>query len=97
MGIKRIVGIDFGTSTSVIRVKRYQDEKPVGEPLETKEVIFGGIGGMTPTLIQKKNGDDSVVYYGHEAQQKHRNMTLYHSFKVDLKTVIRRSVRMPAN
>lgn len=86
MAIERIIGIDFGTSTSVIRIKRYEDGKPVGEKLETKEVIFSGIGSTVPTLIQKKDDDESIVYYGYEAQQKRKKTTTYHSFKVDLES-----------
>ncbi len=40
MSAERIIGVDFGTSTSVIRVKRYENGEPIGEKLETKEVIF---------------------------------------------------------
>ena len=49
MAVERIIGVDFGTSTSVIRVKRYENGNPIGEKLETKEVIFGGNGAMVPT------------------------------------------------
>lgn len=86
MAVERIIGIDFGTSTSVIRVKRYENGKPLGESLETKEVIFGGSGAMVPTLIMKKDDDASVAYYGHEAQQKKRKFTNYSNFKVDLES-----------
>lgn len=86
MATERIIGIDFGTSTSVVRVKRYENGKPVGEKLETKEVIFSGIGATVPTLIQKKEGEESVSYYGYEAQQKRKKHTTYHSFKVDLES-----------
>lgn len=83
---ERIIGIDFGTSTSVIRVKRYENGKSIGEKLETKEVIFSGIGATVPTLIQKKDDDESIVYYGYEALQKRKKTTTYHSFKVDLES-----------
>lgn len=83
---ERIIGIDFGTSTSVIRVKRYENGRSIGEALETKAVMFGGSGATVPTLIMKKDDDASVAYYGHEAQQKKRNYTNYHSFKVDLES-----------
>lgn len=83
---ERIIGIDFGTSTSVIRVKRYENGKPLGEVLETKEVLFGGVSATVPTLIAKKNEDNSVAYYGYEAQQKRRNFTTYSNFKVDLES-----------
>ena len=83
---ERLIGIDFGTSTSIIRVKRYENGRPVGEALETKEVIFGGSNAMVPTLIMKKDDDASVAYYGHEAQQKKRKFTNYSSFKVDLES-----------
>lgn len=86
MAIERIIGVDFGTSTSVIRVKRYENGKPVGQKLDTKEVIFSGMGNMVPTLIQKKDEDESVAYYGFEAKQKKQNSTTYHSFKVDLES-----------
>ncbi len=86
MATERIIGVDFGTSMSVVRVKRYEDGKPIGEILETKEVVFGGSGTMVPTLVMKKNDDESVTYYGHEAQKGKRNFTIYHSFKVELES-----------
>ena len=74
---ERIIGVDFGTSTSVIRVKRYGDDgKPIGERTDTKEVVFGGKGSMLPTLIRKKDADPNVVYYGVEAEQGRRGHTL---------------------
>ena len=44
MAAERIIGIDFGTSTSVVRVKRYKDGMPVegGSVLDTNSVIFNG-------------------------------------------------------
>ena len=55
MAAERIIGVDFGTSTSVIRVKRYENGAPIGEHLETKEVIFGSNGAMVPTLVIRKS------------------------------------------
>lgn len=83
MSITRIIGIDFGTSTSVIRVKRYQDGKPVGERLDSKEVVFNNIG-LVPTLIQKVQ--DGLPYYGYEAQKQHKKSKLFQSFKVELES-----------
>lgn len=85
MAMERVIGVDFGTSTSVIRIKRYENGKPVGEMLDTKEVIFAG-NGMVPTLVSRKNGDASVCYYGYEAKQKKTNYSNYHSFKMDLES-----------
>ena len=50
--VERIIGVDFGTSTSVIRVKRYENGKPLGEKLDTKGVIFGNgsLSEMVPSL-----------------------------------------------
>lgn len=86
MAVERIIGVDFGTSTSVIRVKRYENGNPIGEKLETKEVIFGGNGAMVPTLIMKKDDDPSVCYFGFEAQQKKKKFSNFHSFKMDLES-----------
>lgn len=86
MAVERLIGVDFGTSTSVIRVKRYENGQPIGEKLETKEVIFGGSGAMVPTLIMKKEDDASVSYFGYEAQQKKKKFTNFHSFKMSLES-----------
>ncbi len=85
MAAERIIGVDFGTSTSVIRVKRYENGEPIGEKLETKEVIFNN-SAMVPTLVMKKDEDESVTYYGHEAQKRKTGFTNFHSFKVDLES-----------
>lgn len=81
MAIERIIGVDFGTSTSVIRVKRYENGKPVGSGarLDTQKVF-----DLVPTVIQEMNGHR---YYGEEAlTPKGRNAIIYRGFKVDLES-----------
>ena len=81
MAIERIIGVDFGTSTSVIRVKRYENGKPVGNGarLDTQKVF-----DLVPTVIQEMNGHR---YYGEEAlTPKGRNAIIYRGFKVDLES-----------
>lgn len=84
MSIERIIGIDFGTSTSVIRIKRYEDKNPVGDRLYVKEVKFGN-NGLVPTLIRHIR--DGEPYYGYDAQKKHKNSVLLDNFKVDLESM----------
>ena len=79
MAIERIIGIDFGTSTSVIRVKRYENKKTVGigTRLDTQKVF-----DLVPTVIQEVNGHR---YYGEEAvAPKGKNAIIYRNFKLDL-------------
>lgn len=86
--------MDFGTSTSVIRVKRYQDGEPIGNRLETKPVTFNMGSTMVPTLIQKLKTGES--YLGYEAENAHRGSSTYPNFKVDIENPdddIRRQVR----
>ncbi len=83
MAIERIIGIDFGTSTSVIRVKRYQDGFPVGDPLEVKQITFDMGSSMVPTLVQKRDNGETV-YFGHDANIPHKGTKTFSNFKVDL-------------
>ena len=54
---ERIVGIDFGTSTSVIRVKRYRTKTmPLGDRIGKQSVLFDGNHETTPTLVLRKQG-----------------------------------------
>ena len=87
MAVQRIIGVDFGTSTSVIRVKRYENGKPagVGEKLETGSVVFNGMYPMVLTLIQRV-GDST--YYGYDAQIAKKKAVLYQGFKVKLESEI---------
>lgn len=87
MAVDRIIGVDFGTSTSVIRVKRYENGNPTGDKLETKEVIYGGMGSVVPTLVLQKNDPNApTCCFGYEAQQRRKNYTYHHSFKMDLES-----------
>lgn len=85
MTVERIIGVDFGTSTSVVRVKRYQDGKPMGdsERLDARTVIFNGTYPTVPTLIQRV-GEHS--YYGYDAQVAKKNAIVYQGFKVNLES-----------
>lgn len=95
MSVERIIGVDFGTSTSVIRVKRYQDGNPVGDRLETKQVTFNMGSSMVPTLVQKLNTGESV-FFGYDAEISRRDTVTYKNFKIDIENAdkdIRRQAR----
>ncbi len=84
MSVERIIGIDFGTSTSVMRVKRYQENgQPVDDRLYTAEVKFAN-SSLVPTLIRKMQAGEP--YYGYEAQKEHKKSTLFDNFKVNLES-----------
>ena len=84
MAAERVIGVDFGTSTSVIRVKRYRGGEPVSqERLAAEAVVFNNGIPMVPTLIQRLGEN---AYFGCDAQTAKRGAVLYHSFKVDLES-----------
>ena len=86
MAVERLIGVDFGTSTSVIRVKRYENGTPVGEKLETKDVTFDGDRSMVPTLILRNNTRPELMHMGHDAKSTRKGYTQFHSFKMDLES-----------
>lgn len=84
MSNTRVIGIDFGTSTSVVRIKRYDDKKvPLVDKLTTQSVVFNMGSTMVPTLIRKYDGG---AYYGYDAVNNKKNTVLYQNFKVDLES-----------
>lgn len=85
MAIEKIIGIDFGTSTSVIRVKEYENGQPLSGRLHTFEVKFDNTTTV-PTLIKKTK--DGHYSHGHDAEKLRRGDKLFKGFKVDLESEI---------
>ena len=91
--MKYTVGIDFGTSTTMVKAKI--SDKTKKENLECKSVTFTQTGiPTTPTLIRKKETD---CWYGHKAEQQViPNSQLYSNFKLDLLNETDSSKKMEA-
>lgn len=85
MPVERIIAVDFGTSTSVVRVKRYQDGQPVGDRLETKPVTFNMGSTVVPTLIQKRDTQESL-YFGYDAEIPRKNTEICRNFKIEVES-----------
>ncbi|MBR4627070.1 MAG: Hsp70 family protein [Ruminococcus sp.] len=87
---KRIIGIDFGTSTSVVRAKNYnvtgegENEKWMSQERDVtlaRSITFNNGAVMVPTLVQKGEGK---VNYGYDAAINRKGQTIYQNFKIDL-------------
>ena len=95
MSIKRVVGIDFGTSTTVVRVKRYgENDQPLADRLSVSNVIFDGYDNV-PTLVQIP--DDAVISpdlelaeddceFGRFAASEQPGMKTWRNFKTELES-----------
>ncbi|MCD8278585.1 hypothetical protein [Enterocloster citroniae] len=82
--IIRVVGIDFGTSTSLIKVKRYQDGEPLGDRFLTTSVTFGnGEADTKAVTIVRKNADGTMTC-GRDADEPVEGARIFKNFKVDL-------------
>ena len=81
MVVERVVGIDFGTSSSVIKIKTYVDGKPMGETVGADYVRFHN-RDWSPTLVYTaKNGS---LLFGYEAANASVPGSLSCNFKLDL-------------
>jgi molecular chaperone DnaK (HSP70) len=76
-----IIGIDFGTSATVVKVKNYAE----GIPESHCESLVVNGSHTIPTLIFERN--DSTLFFGQEAIREQNAGTegvLYQNFKMDL-------------
>lgn len=81
MPIERIIGIDFGTSTSVVKVKTYKDNESLGSKNTVEYVHFDNKDTL-PTLVYKTNEGKYLI--GYEAENAAVKGTLYQNFKLNL-------------
>ena len=81
MPVERVVGIDFGTSSSVIKTKTYADGKPMGETVGADYIRFNN-RDFVPTLVYTAH--DGSVLFGFEAANASVPGHLRFNFKLDL-------------
>jgi len=84
MAVEKYISVDFSTSTTVAKVKRYDEN---GTPLENGAlpVVFNNMGQVVvPTLIRKIK---DAYYFGYDARdQNARKSVLYQNFKPELES-----------
>lgn len=81
MPVERIIGIDFGTSTSVVKVKTYRDKEPLGSINAVEYVHFDNKDSL-PTLAYRTIEGEYLI--GYEAENAAVKGTLFQNFKMDL-------------
>lgn len=81
MAVKRILGIDFGTSSSIVKVKTYKDGEPLGAKEHVESIRFDA-APYCPTLIYK--ADEGSLFFGHRAENAAVRGVLVQNFKMDL-------------
>lgn len=84
--VQRLVGIDFGTSTSLIRVKRYQEDKPVGDNYNVGAVTYGNGAGDSKAVTLVRLNADSTFTCGRYGEEQVEGSTVYREFKMDLES-----------
>lgn len=80
----RRIGIDFGTSTTVLQTKNYENDgvTPIGDRIDTKDVKFGKQSFCDTCVKQKQDR----WYCGLEAVKNIPDAKLYYNFKMQLES-----------
>lgn len=81
MLVERIIGIDFGTSTSVIKIKTYKDNEPI-DAREIADYVRFDNKDTLPTLVYETT--DGRYLVGYEAENAAIKGVLHQNFKLDL-------------
>lgn len=81
MPVERIIGIDFGTSTSVVKIKTYKDNEPI-DAREIADYIRFDNKDTLPTLVYETT--DGRYLVGYEAENAAVKGVLHQNFKLDL-------------
>ncbi|MCX7771558.1 MAG: Hsp70 family protein [Clostridia bacterium] len=81
MSVERVIGIDFGTSTSVVKVKTYKDDMPLDAREMSDYVRFDNKASL-PTLVYKTIDGKHLI--GYEAENAAVKGTLCQNFKLNL-------------
>lgn len=82
--MQRVIGIDFGTSTTYMNVKRYNGNKPLEDAFSYMPVMFnyGESSGYVSTIV-RENADGSFDF-GEKASEQMDGATIYTEIKMQL-------------
>lgn len=78
------MGIDFGTSTSIVKVKRYEGDSPVGDSHASSSVTFGNGESDSTAVTAVRLNRDGAATCGEEALDQIPGSTVCKEFKMDL-------------
>ena len=84
--IQRLIGVDFGTSTSLIRVKRYQGDQPIGGNHHAASVTYGNGTDNTKAVTLVRVNEDQTVTCDRYGEEEIPGSTIYREFKMDLES-----------
>ena len=84
--IQRLIGVDFGTSTSLIRVKRYRGNQPVGDSYHAASVTYGNGAGDSKAVTVVRTNEDGSVTCGRYGEEETPGSTIHREFKMDLES-----------
>lgn len=84
--VQRIIGVDFGTSTSLIQVKRYQGGQPVGDSYHAASVTYGNGAGDSKAATVVRVNEDRTTTCGRYGEEEVPGSTVYREFKMDLES-----------
>ena len=84
--MRRVIGIDFGTSTTYMNVKRYNVDQPDGDTFSYMPVVFnyGESSGYVATIV-RENGDGSFDF-GEKAAEPLEGARIYTEIKMRLES-----------
>jgi molecular chaperone DnaK (HSP70) len=81
MSVERIIGIDYGTSTSVVKIKTYKNNQALDSREMADYVRFDNKDSL-PTLVYETT--DGRYLVGYEAENAAVKGVLHQNFKLDL-------------